>query len=157
MIRLAFASLAVIAAAASLTACNSGGSVNPTPTVGPTCAPPGGIQSVLVYPAPSATGVSDTNGQIVIGSTAALPTGTSTDNWDIAIVDSVYPNGTTMPGALTITTPPFPTPNATPSFANPVYQTQAFGAPFAAGQTVKVYINNLATNCAPLLLGQFST
>ena len=157
MIRFAFSTLIAVAAAAALAACNSGGTVNPTPTVGPTCGPPSGIQSVLVYPAPSATGVNDANGQIVIGSTAALPTNTSTDNWDIAIVDNVFPNGTTMPGALTTTTPPFPTPNATPSFANPVYQTQAFGSPFAAGQTVKVYINNLATNCAPLLLGQFST
>lgn len=155
--RLLFSSFLVAAVAVSLAACNSNNNVNPTPTVGPTCAPPGGIQSVLVYPAPSATGVSDANGQIVIGSTAALPTGTATDNWDIVIVDSVFPSGTTMPGALTTTVPPFPTPNATPSFPNPVYQTQAFGTAFAAGQTVKVYVNNLATSCAPLLLGQFST
>jgi hypothetical protein len=154
--RLVFSSFVAAAIAISLAACNTS-NPNPTPTVGPTCAPPNGTQTVLVYPAPSATGVTDSNGQIVIGSTAALPTGTSTDNWDIVIVDNVFPGGTTMPGALTTTTPPFPTPNATPSFANPVYQTQAFGSPFAAGQTVKVFINNLATNCSPLLLGQFST
>lgn len=154
--RFLFSSFVIAAIAVSLVACNVN-KPSVTPTVGPTCAPPSGTQVALVYPAPSATGVNDSNGQIVIGSSPALPTGTATDNWDLVIVDSVYPGGTAMPGALTTTTPPFPTPNATPPFANPTYQTQAFGSPFAAGQTVTVYINNLATSCAPLQIGQFST
>ncbi len=154
--RVCVSSLIAVAAALALGACGGKGT-NATPAVGPTCAPPSGITSVLVYPAPGSSGVNDGNGQIVIGSTAALPTGTSTDNWNIVVIDSVYPGGTGLPGGLVTTAPPFPSPNATPPFANPVYQTQAFGAPFQAGQTVNVSVNNQATNCAPLLLGQFST
>lgn len=150
--------LTLFALGVTLAACG-GGSTNPTPTptLGPTCQLPAGTQTALVYPAPSATGVVDNNGQIVVGSNPALPVGQTGQNWGIVIADSVYPGGIAMPGTLANTTPPFPTPNATPSFANPTYQTQAFGAGFAANQIVQVYLNNSASNCTPLLLGQFST
>lgn len=155
---IAFSLLAAAAAAISLSACNGGGTTPaPAPTLGPTCALPAGTQTVLVYPAPGSTGVNDTNGQIVIGSTTALPVGQTGENWSIAIVDAVYPNGTVIPGTLQAATPPFPTPSATPSFPNPQYQTQAFGTAFAANQVVTVYVNNRASNCAPLQIGQFST
>jgi hypothetical protein len=145
---------AFVASGVALAACG-GGSTNP-PAPGPTCSPPNGTQTALVYPAPGASGVVNSNGQVVIGSTAALPTGQSGQNWGIVIVDAA--SGTVpMPGALVNTNPPFPNPNQTPPFANPVYQTQAFGAPFASGQTVNVYVNNFASNCSPLLLGSFST
>jgi hypothetical protein len=144
-------------AAVAVAACNSNNNPAPIPTPGPTCQPPNGTQTALVYPAPGATGVVDANGQVVIGSTAALPTNQSGQNWQIVIADAVFPAGIAMPGTLQPTSPPFPTPNATPSFANPQYQTQAFGSPFAAGQTVNVYVNNSASNCSPLSLGSFST
>lgn len=143
-------------AAILLAACGGGGNTNP-PAPGPTCSPPNGGQTALVYPAPNATGVVDSNGQIVIGSTAALPTGQSGQNWGILIADAVFPSGVAMPGGLTNAAPPFPDPNQLPAFANPAYQTQAFGTPFASGQQVKVYVNNFASNCTPLLLGSFST
>lgn len=151
--------LALFALGVTLAACG-GGSTNPTPppTPGPACQLPSGTQSALVYPAPSATGVVDNNGQIVIGSNPALPVGQTGQNWGIVIADAVYPGGAVLSNtALANTTPPFPSPNATPSFASPTYQTQAAGVPFAANQIVQVYLNNSASNCTPRLLGQFST
>ena len=149
----------VFTSAAILLAACGGGSSNPgpAPTPGPTCQPPNGTQTVLVYPAPSATGVVDSNGQVVIGSSAALPVGQSGQNWGIVIADAVFPAGVAMPGALANTNPPFPNPNQTPTFANPIYQTQAFGTAFASGQQVNVYVNNFASSCQPLLLGSFKT
>lgn len=162
MSRLLFGSVIALAAAVSLAACNSNNNPAPLPTLGPTCTLPAGTQTVLVYPAPGATGVSDTTGEIVIGSTAALPVGQSGNDWDIWFSDAVT-NGALAPlsrnTGLAATLPPFPAPNATPSFANPQYQQQTSGVPFASNQTVTVYVNNKASgdNCAPLQIGQFST
>jgi hypothetical protein len=94
-----------------------------------------------------------------VGSSPALPVGQSGENWGIAIVDGNNPSGAFLPGPMQNTAPPFPTPNATPSFANPTYQTEAAGIAFGSNQVVQVYLNNSAAsnNCAPLLIGQFST
>jgi hypothetical protein len=157
-----FIILAIAAVAVSLAACNNGSSPSPTPTLGPTCAPPAGTQVALVYPAPNSTGVVNSNGEIVIGSTIALPVNQPGENWDIWYSDAVtggllapLNQGTTLAAA----SPPFPTPNATPSFPNPQYQQQSSGVQFASGQTVNVYVNNLSStnNCTPLLIGAFST
>jgi hypothetical protein len=96
--------------------------------------------------------VADSNGQVVIGSTVALP-----GSWGIIITDAVFPNGVLIPGGLQTVTPPFPTPSATPPFANPQYQASAFGAPFASNQLVTVFVNDSSSNCSPLQLGSFST
>lgn len=158
-----FIILAIAAVAVSLAACNNGISTpSAGPTLGPTCAPPAGTQTVLVYPAPNSNGVVDSNGLIVIGSTTALPVSQPGENWDIWYSDAVTGGGlaalnsNTSPAAAS---PPFPTPNATPSFANPQYQQQSSGVAFASGQTVNIYINNLSSsdNCTPLLIGSFST
>jgi hypothetical protein len=152
MKRLLFTFTALVAAVVCLAACNTG-SPSAVPTVGPTCQPPSGTQTVLVYPAPGATGVVDSNGEIVIGSTAALDPTT----WNIVILDANNPNGVQLPGTLAATSPPFPTPNATPPFANPQYQEQTAGVPIGANQVVTVYINNYKSSCAPIQIGQFST
>lgn len=143
--------LAAVAAAAALAACNSSSNPNPNPTLGPTCVLPSGTQTALVYPAPGSTLVNDSNGQIVIGSTTALPS-----NWQIVITDAVFPNGLAL-SPLQSASPPFPNPNQTPSFANPQYQTASTGAPFASSQVVTVYVNNTSSNCSPLQIGTFST
>ncbi|HKU80697.1 MAG TPA: hypothetical protein VJP76_00905 [Candidatus Tumulicola sp.] len=160
--RFLFAVPVALAAIVSLAACRSNTSPGPLPTLGPTCTLPSGTQTVLVYPAPGSAGVSDANGEIVIGSTTALPVGQSGNDWDIWFSDAVTGGALTPlnPGsALASASPPFPAPNATPSFPNPQYQQQTSGVPFAAGQTVTVYVNNKASgnNCTPLQIGQFGT
>ncbi len=157
-----FSLSAAVALAFALGGCNSNSNPSVGPTLGPTCTLPSGTQTSLVYPASGSTGVSDANGTIVIGSTTALPVGQSGQDWDIWFSDAVTSgalaplNSSTSP---TSATPPFPSPSATPTFPNPQYQQQSAGIPFAAGQTVTVYVNNRASgdNCTPLQIGQFST
>lgn len=146
--------LAAAGAALALAACNSGSTPSMPATPGPTCTLPPGVQSALVYPAPSATAVNNSSGTIVIGSTTAL----DPSQWQVVIVDAVWPQGIAG-GALTAASPPFPTPSATPPFANPQYQQSNFGAPFAANQVVSVFLNdyNASNNCTPLQIGSFST
>jgi hypothetical protein len=152
----------VLAASAALAACNSNTNPAPVPTLGPVCQLPAGVQTALVYPAPNATGVSDSNGLIVIGSTTALPVGQSGNDWDIWFSDAVTGGAVAPlnPGArLQAASPPFPAPTATPAFPNPQYQRESSGVPFAAGQVVTIYVNNERgpNNCAPLQIGRFST
>jgi hypothetical protein len=157
--------IATALGAAALAGCGGYGGYGisaptPAPTLGPACVLPSGTQAALVYPAPGSTGVNDANGEVVIGSTTALPVGQSGENWEIVFSDAVYPNGAELSSTpLAATTPPFPSPSQTPSFANPQYQQQTSGVPFAANQVVTIYLNNLASsdNCAPLQIGQFST
>lgn len=150
MNRLALAFLAGVAAVTMLAACNSGGPA-PVPTPGPTCSPPV-AQSALVYPAPSATQVPDSFGQVIIGSTAALPS-----SWNVVVTTVLSPNGVGG-GTFQNVSPPFPTPNATPSFGNPVYQSSSFSGATFPGEKVTVYLNNTSTNCTPAgPLGSFTT
>lgn len=142
--------LAAGAAALALAACNNGNATPAVPTPGPTCQPPAGTQTALVYPAPDATAVPDNFGRIIIGASPALPS-----SWDVVVstVLAVTPGQTFQPAPS-----PLPTPNATPSFANPVYQSSSFGGLSFRGEVVKVYLNNTGTNCTPLgPIGQFTT
>jgi hypothetical protein len=108
---------------------------------------------VLVYPAPGATAVPGTFGQVIVASTTALPS-----KYDVLVTDAVSPGGV-LGGSFTTASPPFPSPNATPSFANPQYQSSSFaGLTFAAGQGVTVYLNDPNSGCAPIgPIGTFST
>ena len=144
---------AALAAALALAACNTNSNPSLGPTPGPACVLPSGTQSVLVDPAPNATAGPDAFGQIVIGSTAALPS-----SWD-AVVTSSALLSPYYGGKVAAATPPFPTPNATPSFANPVYQSSSFSnlGPLQ-GTVVKVYLNDTSSNCTPYgPIGQFTT
>ena len=141
--------LAVGAAALALAACNNN-NPSPVPTPGPTCQPPAGTQTALVYPAPNATAVPDTFGQVIIGASPALPA-----SWDV-VVSTVL--ATTLGGTVQPAPSPLPTPNATPSFANPVYQSSSFSGATFPGEVVRVYLNNTSTNCTPMgPIGQFTT
>jgi hypothetical protein len=149
MKRFLFASTVILAAVLALPACNR--NTNP-PAPGPTCSPPAGTQSALVYPAPGATAVPDNVGQIIIGSTAALPS-----SWNVVVTTAIHPTGVGG-GTFQTATPPFPTPNATPSFSNPQYQSSSFAGATFPGEVVTVFLNDTSTNCTPAgPLGSFTT
>lgn len=143
-------------AAVALAACNNGYSTPfAGPTPGPTCAPPAGMQYALVYPAPSSTAIPDNISQVIVGSSAAFPS-----TWDVTVVtvNTAYPGG--LGGAFQPASPPFPTPNATPSFSNPVYQSSSLSGlgVFGSQEVVNVYLNDLGANCSPLgPIGSFTT
>jgi hypothetical protein len=150
-VRYALTGLAFAAAAAALAACNNGGGTT-LPRPGPTCTPPPGTQSALVYPAPGSTAIPDRFGQVVIGSAPALP-----PSWDVVLVTPLSPFGLAG-GTFTTATPPFPSPNATPAFANPVYQSSSFAGASFPGEVVRVFLNNTAAGCTPAgPIGSFTT
>ena len=154
MTRFAFAFLAAAAALISLAACNINNNPGP-PAPGPTCSPPAGVQSALVYPAPGSTAIPDAFGQVIIGSTAALPS-----SWDVVLTTALSPSslGGVHGGTFQSATPPFPTPTATPSFANPVYQSSSFSGGNFPGEVVQVFLNDTSSNCTPLgPIGSFTT
>src|SRR6266404_6189948 len=110
----------VFAAIATVLAACSGSNSAVAPAPSPCGTPPGVTQSVLVYPALGATSVPDAFGQIVVGSTSSIPA-----NWGVTIVNAF---GASANGNAFTTAPsPLPTPNQTPSFSNPVYQSSSFG------------------------------
>lgn len=130
----------------ALAGCGGGSSSPP-----PNCTPPPGTQTVLVYPAPNATGIPDNVGLVVLASTATLPS--TFDTW---VVDNTTGNGVFFNAVTTSPPSPLPTPNATPTFADPVYQPSGNpGVTFVAGSTITVYLNQNA-NCTPISLGSFS-
>lgn len=141
--------LGIAAAAAAITACNGNG----TPSTPASCgSPPGVSQTVLVYPAPNSTAVPDAVGSIVVGSTASIPS-----SWNIVVTTALTPQGAGG-GAFRGAAPPFPTPNATPSFANPVYQSSSFAGATFPGEVVTAFLNNLNSNCNPnIQIGSFTT
>ena len=129
-----------------LAGCNSGSSSNPSP-----CTPPNGISTVLVYPAPGSTGTPDNLGVVVLGSTAALPSG-----FQAVLANNT--TGNTVTFNLVGTAPnPLPTPNTLPAFAKPVYQSSGNpGVTFVTGSTISVYLNNVNSGCVPTTsLGSF--
>lgn len=143
--------LALFACGLALAACNGGGTTNP-PAPGPTCSPPAGTQYALVYPAPGATGIPDSFGQVIIGSSPALPS-----SWNVVLTTAISPGGVGG-GTFQTATPPFPTPNATPSFASPAYQSSSFAGATFPGEVVNVYLNNTGSSCTPLgAIGSFTT
>ena len=109
------------------------------------------MRTVLVYPAPGATGIPDNFGVVVFGSTSALAS-----SFDAFIVNNTTGNSGYY-NVLGAPPNPLPLPAATPSFANPVYQSS--GNPritWFAGSSLTVYLNDTGSNCVPTLnLGTF--
>lgn len=138
-----------------LVACNGGGgNTIVTPTPGPTCAPGTTVQ--LVYPIPGATGVPDSPQQIVFAAASPLP----------ASYNAVLNNANTLNGnqaytaatVKVIAASQVPTPSATPSFANPTYESVTLLSGFTSAQTIYVWLNDTANNCTPLgPVGSFTT
>jgi hypothetical protein len=139
---LGFFAIAILAA----TACS-----NTTVTNPPQCKPPSGVQTVLVYPAPNSTAIPTALPLVVLGSTSALPSGYGALVVNITTQNGYYYNNVGLPPS------PIPTPYATPSFANPVYQASGNpGVTWVSGSTLAVYLNNTRSNCNPTYqLGSF--
>jgi hypothetical protein len=118
--------------------------------------PPTGVTTVLVYPAPGATGVPDNFGQVILGSSGAgLPSTYQAFVFDTTGgVNGFYFNGVTQAAT------PLPTPAATPAFLNPVYQSSSSTDlyPWPQGHTLNVYLNDQSNqSCTPQTsLGSFS-
>lgn len=145
---------ALATCALAFAACGGGSPGLSNPTPGPTCSPGTTVQ--LIYPIPGATGVPDAPQQIAFAVGTAL-----NSNWNVYLNNASNGNGTlggqTVP-LQTITAGQVPSPSATPSFANPVYQSVTLQGSLNAATTWYVWINNTAGNCTPLgPLGSFTT
>lgn len=149
-----FVASALATCAIAFAACggSSPGIVNPTP--GPTCSPGTTVQ--MIYPIPGATGVPDNPQQLVFAVASPLP-----NTWNAWLNNTNTLNGNqviTIAGMQTIQASQIPSPAATPSFANPVYQSITLAGGFSSGINVFVWLNNTTTNCTPLgPLGSFTT
>ena len=157
--------LTYVAAAAVLAAviagCNSG---NTTTNVAP-CGTPAGMQAQLVYPAPGSTGIPDNVSQIIVATNSTLPPdwqgGTG---WDVLLAyayNPAYGSGHYGLG-FTAAATPFPSPTATPSFANPTYWSSTItysNAPnLPPASQITVELNDLNSTCYPgVTIGTFTT
>ncbi|HEV3152327.1 MAG TPA: hypothetical protein VGZ02_00830 [Candidatus Baltobacteraceae bacterium] len=145
--------IALAGVAVSLAACNNGAAAPGPPA--PCGSPPGVSQTVLVYPAPGATGVPDSIGQVIVASNAAI-SNSGPNTWDIELEDGLG-NGF-LGNAFAPAPSPLPTPNQQPTFANPVFQTSTFTNVNIPGETLAVVLNNTASSCTPSVqVGTFTT
>ncbi len=141
-VRSAFFAMAVTVA---LGGCNSSSSPQPI------CGAPSGTV-VVAYPAPNSTGIPDNITGIIFASTKGLYT-----SYNAIVV----PNGSSIgtPFApVAAFNPPLPSPNAVPSFPNPIYQSSsAAGYVLPAATVISVYLNDLNSNCGPRLMSTFTS
>lgn len=141
---------AFAAGAALLTGCSGNGN-NPN-SAGLPCGAPTG-QFALVYPASGSTGIPDNLPGIVFGSTNGL---------GASYQAVLLPAGASQPIDFEFIAPapsPLPSPNALPTFKNPVYQESALppGTLLPALTQIGVYLNDGNSNCTPILAGSFTT
>ena len=141
--------------ALALAACGGGGGGSVSPTPGPTCGPIG-IQSQLIYPAPSATAVPDAQAQIVIAVSSPLPINT----YNLALYNAA--NSTQF--ALTanplaqIQASQLPAGSGTTTISNPTYEAVNLVNPLPAATQLQTAINDPSSNCTPQTVpGTFTT
>jgi hypothetical protein len=147
-----FVASALATCAIALAACGNDYTTS-APTPGPTCSPGTTVQ--MIYPIPGATGVPDNPQQFVFAVASPLP-----NTWNAYVNNSSSLNGGayTIAGMQTIQASQIPSPAATPSFSNPVYQSITLAEGFNSGVTIYVWLNNTNTNCTPAgPLGSFTT
>ncbi|MGH7728912.1 MAG: hypothetical protein ACREM2_08985 [Vulcanimicrobiaceae bacterium] len=134
---------------AALAAC--GGNSNPNSANLPCGAPQG--QVVVAYPAPSSTGIPDNFQGVIFASTNGL-----SGSYSAALAANGSSQGILLQNVSAVS-PPFPTPFASPSFANPVYQESSYfgNSPLSAATTYGVYLNDQNSNCTPTLLSTFTS
>lgn len=132
-------------------ACGNSGPTYTAPTPGPTCSPGETVQ--MVYPIPGATGVPDSPQQLVFAVASALPTynawlGTSSTTATLQTIATMK----------TITAAQVPSPAATPSNPNWIYQSVTLASGLSpAGTTWFVWVNDTSSNCTPIgPLGSFT-
>jgi hypothetical protein len=128
------------------------GGYSPPPQPNP-CRVPKNI--LLVYPEANATAVPDNTTTVYI----ALPTALSKPaGFDLAVNG---PNGVFLTGGFSqVNYSSIPTPNSTPSYANPVYYASSLNTALQAASGYDVYWNNANSNCTQgpsNYLGSFAT
>jgi hypothetical protein len=142
-------------AALGLAACGGGGSSSNPPTP-PPCGIPGGTAQLL-YPIPNATSVPANLQQIVFAVNTALPANT----WNAFLSSSQSLNNVfaqTVATAAQISPSQVPSPAATPSFANPIYESITFVNQLPAATAISIFLNNLSSSCTPTgPIGTFTT
>jgi hypothetical protein len=147
--------------AAIIAGCNSGSN---TVNVAP-CGTPAGMQAQLIYPAPGSTAIPDNVSQIIVATNGTLPADWQTGNgWDVLLAynfNPAYGNGH-YGNMFAAAATPFPSPAATPSFANPTYYSSTISytnAPNLPPATqVTVQLNDLNSTCYPgITIGTFTT
>ena len=152
MRQLVFTGVAVGLIVLALAACN--GSSNSTPTVAATCNP--GVIYQMVYPIPGATSVPDAPQQIAFAVSSPMPS-----TYDLVLNNANTLNGNqvmTAANVQTITASQVPQPSASPSIANPSYQSVSLLSSFQPATTIFVWLNDTASNCTPLgPVGSFTT
>lgn len=115
----------------------------------PTCTAPGEVD--LVYPVPSSTNVPDNVPEVVLASSS----GELSADFRAYVVDGAnvaYFSQLSQP--IDVTT--IPTPSASPSFENPVFQVSASsGTTWPPGTSVSVYLGSSQACTPALLLGTF--
>jgi len=132
------------------------------------CTVPAGMQYSLVYPAPNSTANATSLSQVAVATSGTLPSDwTSGNGWDIELnytATGAYPGHALGQAFATTSLSAIPTPNATPSFANPSYWQSSFSysananTPLPPGTLVTATLNDLNSNCYPgVSLGTFST
>ncbi|HEY5257399.1 MAG TPA: hypothetical protein VIJ12_03380 [Candidatus Baltobacteraceae bacterium] len=145
---------AMVVGILALAACGATGNNGPAPSQ-TSCPIPTGAQ--MIYPIPGATAVPDAPQQIVIAVPSALSTSLN------AIVDNstsqtdANVNGFYASLFQTIQPSQVPQPAATPSFANPIYESSAVGVTFKSATTLYVFLNDEASNCLPTQFSSFTT
>jgi hypothetical protein len=152
-LRSLFVGLGLALCALAFAACGTSGPTYTAPTPGPTCSP--GETVVMVYPIPGATGVPDNPQQFVFVVASPLP-----NYWNayVSTSSSGASGNYTLAGMLTIQPSQVPSPAASPSIANPVYQSITLASGLSpSGTTWYVWLNNQNSNCTPLgPLGSFT-
>ena len=145
---LTFASCAVVVAA-----CGGVNNAAAPPTPGPTCSPGETVQ--MVYPIPGATGVPTNVSEVVFAMPSPLPGyWGGYVNYGNTLAGGAY----TAYGVQTITAAQVPTPAASPTIANPVYQKIPFAGTFLPDANVYIWLNNTNSTCTPYgPVGNFST
>ena len=140
-----------VALALTLAACGGGGGGSSNPS-GP-CTLPSQVQ--MIYPIPGATNVPDAPQQFVFAESAYLP-----GSWNAFVNNTNSLNGSasTVATVQNISASQVPQPSATPSMANPVYQSISLQAGFASQQTIYAWLNDTASSCTPTgPVGSFKT
>lgn len=131
------------------------------------CSVPAGMKYALVYPAPSSTAVTTNLAQVVVGTSGTLPSDwQSGSGWDVELLytpTGAYP-GAILGQTFATTNPPFPAPNATPSFSSPSYWSSSISyaananTPLPPGTLITATLNDLNSTCFPgVTIGTFST
>jgi hypothetical protein len=147
--------------AAGLSACNSSSSAPvgppPTPVACGTSIP----SLAVAYPAPGASGIPSNLQGIIFSSSVALPA--TAQAWLAPTSAQPSPAAYLPADALgfypvTAAPTPYPSPFATPAYANPIYTESLDRQPYLTVNTqYNVYYNDFASSCYPQLLSTFTT